>query len=98
MHPIIGTVLALFNAFIGFAIAVMQIRCFMQLAQPWRWVKLAYALVGIYWGIIYVYILFAANGPHDEFGQLYIRPAITLTLAMMMTGAIVRSRSGRGCE
>lgn len=60
----------------------------------WNWLKLLYAIVGTYWAGIYIWVLFAAPGNYDSqwFGQVFIRPAFTFTLSVMVASAIQREK------
>ncbi len=61
-----------------------------------RWLRALYILVSLYWAVIYFYIfLFESMDATrtSSFGQVFIRPAFTFTLALMAAGAIFRYRS-----
>lgn len=61
-------------------------------SEYWRWIKLLQAIMGLYWCCVYVYVLFSSHVVYDPvlFGQIFIRPAFTLTLGIMAAGAIAR--------
>ena len=66
-----------------------------QRGRSFDWIKLLYAIVGAYWSAIYVFILFLIPTNYDSvwFGQVFIRPAFTFTLAVMVASAIQRAKT-----
>jgi uncharacterized membrane protein len=54
---------------------------------------LLYAAIGLIWALFYVIMLFAPNIDHELARIACVRPLITITLAVIASGAIFRYRS-----
>lgn len=91
----IAQILAVTNAIFAGILAVFALRYINRKGQPARWLKVIYALIGVYWGILYTWVAIVPPGIVDSvrFGQVFVRPAFTVTLAVMAGGAIYRWRS-----
>ena len=65
-----------------------------NIPHAWRWLKVAQVFVGLYWAGLYAYVLFWPY-PTDPvlFGQMFVRPGFTVTLAIMAASAIQRYRA-----
>lgn len=65
--------------------------------EYWAWIKLLYCAVGLYWGAVYVYVLFPKETMVDSiwFGRTYIRPAMLFTIGVMLAGSIIGARRKR---
>lgn len=93
-----ATILALTNLILALILAVSQFKVSRLLPKKscFRWIKIASGCLGVYWAVVYVYVLFTdpATSPINSvlFGQIFIRPAITVTLAVMSAGALLRSK------
>lgn len=87
--------LAWINVVLGLILAVFTMRYLCKSTPVARWVKTLYALIGIYWAGLYFYVAINVPGVVDPvwFGQVFVRPAFTFTLAAMAVGAIYRWRS-----
>jgi hypothetical protein len=82
-------VLVLIN--IAFAVGIIwsSLDYYFRSKEHWRWIKMTYALVGLMWVIIYTMVLLDIPYTNTfEFGPDVIRPAITLTLAIMLAGSL----------
>lgn len=94
----IAMILALTNLILALILAVSQFKVsrLLKKGSCFRWIKIVSGVVGIYWAAVYVYVLFTdpATAPIDSvlFGKIFIRPAITVTLAVMSAGALLRSK------
>ena len=60
-----------------------------------RWLKVMQSVVGLYWGLLYVAILFGLADRVDPvfFGRVFGRPAFTVTLGMTFAAVLFRARS-----
>ena len=83
----------LFGA-LGVLALVDWIVCRCKNSPGWCWIKLAQALIGLYWCGIYIFVLFSPVGVYDPvwFGQTFIRPAFLLTAGIMLSSAIIGAR------
>jgi hypothetical protein len=61
---------------------------------PWCWLRVATALISMYWAGLYLFVLLEQPGHYDSvwFGQVFVRPAFTLTLGVMAAQAITRGQ------
>lgn len=91
----LGTILAMMNAFLALTLSFYAFRFVRRGPAIARWLKIATALVGLYWGVLYIWVAIVPAGIVDPvwFGQVFVRPAFTVTLAVMAGGAIYRWRS-----
>lgn len=58
------------------------------------WLSIANIIMGMYWGGLYVFVLLSEPGSYDSvwFGQVVVRPAMTLTLGLWAARAISWAR------
>lgn len=63
--------------------------------ERWRWLRMGFLAIGLYWAGLYTFVLLKEPGSYNSvwFGQVFVRPAFTLTLAMMAGSAIWRGRT-----
>ncbi len=89
---LIADALSATNILLALAILFYQVKFYRLHKQPWSWFKLAYSLIGAYWAGIYCWVLFMAPGSYDSvwFGQVFIRPAFTITLTVMFATTKLR--------
>lgn len=90
-----ATILAWVNAALGFTLASFALFYIRKGHGVAGWIKALTVLVGLYWGGLYTWIAIVPPGIVDSvwFGQVFVRPAFTVTLAVMAGGAIYRWRS-----
>lgn len=80
---------------------LLAILCFVQAKRHQRGfmrvLMILFGLIGMYWSVLYVWILLAPIGIVDPvwFGQVFVRPAFTFTLALMASMAMYRWRGMR---
>ena len=62
--------------------------------KPWGWLSLAKTLLGLYWAGLYIFVLAVEPGSFNSvlFGQLFVRPAMVITLAVMTSGVMMGSK------
>lgn len=91
----ISTALAWVNAVFGFILTVFAFRYIRCERPAARWLKAIYGILGLYWCLLYTWVAIVPAGIVDPvwFGQVFVRPAFTVTLAVMAGGAIYRWRS-----
>ncbi len=92
----VASILAWINMALGVALAFFSLRYLHNSSRHIaRWVKILYAAIGIYWGSLYLFVAINPPGVIDPvwFGQVWVRPAFTITIAVMTAGAIYRWRS-----
>lgn len=90
-----ANVLAMTNAVLAGIITVFALR-YLRSHRPYaRALKVAYAIIGAYWCGLYIWVAVTPIGAVDPvwFGQTFVRPAFTVTLAVMASGAVYRWRS-----
>jgi len=90
-----ATALAVINVLLALGIVVMNARlCWRQqcCARPIRMFLIA---TGIYWALLYSFVVWASPSDYDPvaFGRIFVRPAFTWTLGLMLASAIYRWRS-----
>ena len=92
---IIGELLSITNVILGMIIVAVELYCAIKLRLV---IKLLYVVLGLYWAGLYVFIFLAPPGLYNTpgFSQIFIRPAFTVTLAVMAIGAIRRWVNYRG--
>lgn len=88
-----ATLLSWVNVAIGLLCFVLNLRYFIRCRSRWRAMKLVNGLVGLYVAGLYVVVLagWAANEDPVVFGQVYVRPAITVLLMSLASGAVMNS-------
>lgn len=91
---------------ISLLIAYLDFRYWLQeKIENWRWIKLAYSIIGFYWFILYGYVFIyniefslqdriTVFGVSYSWGELFVRPALLLTLSAMLAGSIIRAKRG----
>ncbi len=92
----INAILAAVNVALALLNASIQVRLIRR-SKGDRWLRYLDILVSLYWAAIYAFIFITE--PYDTthtttFAQIFIRPAITFTLALMTSAAIYRYGSG----
>jgi hypothetical protein len=91
-----ATILAWVNAALGFLLVVFAMRYIRRSTGVACWMKMFTVLIGLYWCALYVFVALTPPGllmDSVAFGQIFVRPAFTVTLAVMAGGAIYRWRS-----
>jgi hypothetical protein len=92
----IGDILSLINIFMGVTLAVLDWHYYRTVKRdPARWIKLMHMAIGIYWAGIYTILLLVPNDlvPSTWFGQIWLRPAITITLGILAASAVIRNQA-----
>jgi hypothetical protein len=91
----IATFLAALNAVLGLLLAVFALRYARQATAAAVWLKWLHVMCGLYWCGLYTFVAIFPAGYIEPvwFGQTFVRPAFTLTLAIMASGAVYRWRS-----
>lgn len=91
----IATALAAINAILAGFLVGFSLRYIRAAKTKARWLKIIYALIGLYWCVLYTWVAIVPVGIVEPvwFGQVFVRPAFTVTLAVMAGGAIYRWRS-----
>lgn len=86
--------LSLANVFFGLFLALACWRQAARLRGFMRWLMAVLGLIGLYWGGLYVFIFVTPVGIYDPvwFGQIFVRPMFTFTLAVMASMALYRWR------
>lgn len=88
-------VLAVVNVILALALVVFEI-CLYRRFHTARFVRVLLVIVGAYWMAVYIFVVFTE--PNEfigavEFGQIFVRPAFTFTLAVMVATALYRLKS-----
>lgn len=95
MYPdntVIPIILSVLNVLMGFTLAVLATLTYfiMPKTEPWRWIKVFHAALGLGWGIIYVIFLRETRNYviQDNPAYMLVRPFIALTIAGLLVGNI----------
>ena len=87
------------NIILGLALGYLQITCWAHIRkQSWAWVRMASGVVGLLWAVIYIVLLYQAiyQPPTNlEFVTYTLgvsRPAVTVTLAVLLSNVIISKR------
>lgn len=93
---IIETVMIVINVILGLIVAYENALFYKRthMKNSWHWIKILYAAIGLYWAGLYSYRMFF-NTPANiaQWHYLYVRPAITITLAAIAASAIMRMKA-----
>lgn len=86
--------LSLVNVFFALLLGIYCIKQTIKLRGFMKVLMALFAGVGLYWCGLYVYVFLAPIGGVDPvwFGQVFVRPAFTFTLALMASMAVYRWR------
>lgn len=87
---LIPKLLIIANIGMGLLLAYLDINIWRKSFDATRWIRLFYALIGLYWAGLYLYMLIFNEDP--KIIQIFVRPGITVTLAGMASGAIIKAR------
>lgn len=87
---LIPNLLIIVNIGMGMLLAYLEINFWRKSFDPMRWIRLFYALIGLYWAGLYLFMVIFNADP--ETIQIFVRPGITVTLAAMASGAIIKAR------
>ncbi|MFM8320769.1 MAG: hypothetical protein ACKOC5_07615 [Chloroflexota bacterium] len=87
-------ILAAANVLLSGALAALSLMGWLRwrAVAPWAWIKLAYALIGLYWCIVYSFLLLHPESTATTFGQTHIRPGYTFTLGVILASAIIGAK------
>ena len=83
------------NVVIGFGIFVHQLRLYVIMHKKkintYRWVRVAFSIIGLYWGCLYTVILIAppANIFTRAYSSTFVLPAISATLATIFASSLI---------
>ena len=88
------TILAWANAILAGMIAVFQIRLAIKFKLA-RWIRILLVIIGLYWCALYIFVALVPPGTIEAvyFGQVFVRPAFTVTLAAMAASGLFRLKS-----
>jgi hypothetical protein len=90
-----ATIFAWINLCLGAILAVYSFRSYRRYrSQAWAWISVVKIVLGVYWAGIYIVVLLTEPGGYDSvlFGQVFIRPALTITLAVMAAASIMGTK------
>lgn len=88
----IPNLLIIVNIGMGLLLAVLEFRCWRSSCDPVRWIRLFYAIVGIYWAGLYLFMIIKGPALDPAVLQIFVRPGITVTLAALASWAIIQMR------
>lgn len=95
MNDILADILSLLNVIFMAIFSYYELKCIFRIAfTQWKWIKLLYGIIGIYWTGLYIFVFFANSAYYDTvvFGRVFVRPALTILFAIMAIGAIQREK------
>jgi hypothetical protein len=87
---VIPSVLIFVNIGMGLLLAILEFRCWRTSCDPVRWIRLFYAVIGLYWAGLYSVLVLSSADPGTM--QIFVRPGITVTLAAMASWAIIQAK------
>jgi len=88
----IQDLLIIVNVAIGLLLAILEIKCWRTSCDPVRWTRLFYAVIGLYWAGLYLFMWFSRDRFDPTVFQVFVRPGITITLAAMASWSIIQAR------
>lgn len=92
--------LSVTNVAAGSILAYTQLRYYrVKEHSQWSWVKLGLGLIGVYWAVLYVFVILQTLGIIQQadpvwFGRIFVRPALTITLGLIAAGGLMRWKNG----
>lgn len=89
-----ATNLAMVNAVLALLIVIFQFKLVRKMKTA-RWIRYMLILVGVYWFGLYAFVAIVPEGFIEPvmFGQVFVRPAFTVTLAIMTASGLYRLKS-----
>lgn len=95
---LVALLMALANVLLALIIAFYQVRMLMACRKnppTWCWLRAIYVALALYWAGVYGFILITEDvySNWSWFTQVFIRPALTFTLALMAASSIWRGRA-----
>lgn len=96
-----GPLLSILIIVLSLTMFVLDVKYYRSTAEPWRWIKLMYAVLGVYWAGIYTLLLIDEISPTFigpplyAFARTFIRPGVLLTISAMLAGAIIRGKHAK---
>lgn len=93
--PLWSELLSISNIIFGLIIAYASIRRRRHFCGFMRAGVTLLSIAGLYWTILYVFVLFTPGGAVDPvwFGRIFVRPAFTFTLWVVAGLAMYRYRT-----
>ena len=93
----LSDVMSATNVGLGLLLAWLSVRLLVRSQcqhQPGRWLFVLWIMTGLYWAGLYVWVLFARPDAYAPvwFGELFVLPALTWTLAVFIAGVILKVR------
>lgn len=95
MDKTIDAITTIVNIILGLIVAYENALFYKRthLKNSWHWIKLLYAAIGLYWAGLYLYRFLSAEIVNIAvWHYVFVRPAITLTLATIAASAIMRMK------
>lgn len=88
-----ATVLAWVNSVIAGIIVVTRLRLIVR-NNPDEWIHVGFVFIGLYWCGLYAFVAIVPAGYIDPilFGQVFVRPAFTVTLVWIASSGLYRSK------
>ena len=91
----VGDLLAFLNILLALSVTVLNFRFWVKCRAKWRWIKGMYGVVGLMYVVLYGLVL----TDNTDNLMAWVRPLITFTLAVMLSGSIVSEKSrNRECN
>jgi hypothetical protein len=81
------------NITMGLICSVLNFRYWRVSTEPWKWIKAVYAILGLIWAVIYLIAITFYDANLGPLGPTVVRVMISITLAAMTSGAIIRAKS-----
>ena len=89
-------VLAWANVFFGLLVFYLGVDYYRKSGKSWKSIKLLFGLVGLYWAITYLLILFTPESVWRAawFSRGVVRGGMTGSLIVLASGALYRKKYG----
>lgn len=94
--------LIIVNFILGVGIGYLNLSEYLKYRnQPWAWIRLITAAMGAIWAIIYtilffmMYVFMVSEITYQEFSTGSIRPAITITLGILLSNILITRRGNK---
>lgn len=99
VYGALADLLSVANIILFAGVAVVSIHDFYKCNKlegyGWCWIKIAQAVIGLYFSVLYVWVLFADPNSYNpvNFGRIFVRPAQTVLAGLILASTIIRSKN-----
>ena len=91
MTELLTVIVVIANVIMGLVLAALNLRFWLRSTATWRWLKLAYAVVGLGWSGVHIVLLIVSFGPNPwAVPDSCWSAGVTITMGIMAAAAISR--------